>query len=41
MSGGVAKKINTMMQNLCEQGSTLIKQFLYYFLYFWHMYTII
>ena len=27
MSGGVDKKINEMMQNLCEQGSTLIKQF--------------
>ena len=27
MSGGVDKKINKMMQNLCEQGSTLIKQF--------------
>ena len=39
MSGGVDKKINKMMQNLCEQGSTLIN-FLYHCLYFWHMYIV-
>ena len=27
MSGGVAKKINKMMQSLCEQGSTLSNNF--------------